>query len=35
MDMSLLTDLDYCLGFSGYGYIAPKGAGLLFGFFGL
>jgi hypothetical protein len=35
MDMSLLTELRYCLGLSSYDYIAPNGAELLFGFFGL
>ncbi len=34
MNISLLTELSYCLGLSCYGYIAPDGAGLLFGFLG-
>ncbi len=34
MDMSLLTELSYCLGLSGYDYIAHKGAELLFGILG-
>jgi hypothetical protein len=34
MNISLLTELDYCLGFSGYEYVAPNGAELLFGILG-